>query len=239
MLYTRILENDFIAEDTREENLRKITAISETEKEAEEIIEKELVAKKSEELITKRTWLIIFMGLSSALLGVTIVGFPEIVNLDSSFGDTFYLYIIGSVIAIFISLIFIKIKESQETSDETPKSDSPLDFEREIEKLFIKSKVSINLPIGSDKGYDFIFQGRVKKIIIEVKAWRQRPPNSYIKIVIHQLQQMIDQTEADEALLVTKEPIKISEETLKDKRIKIMSIAELKNLLKEDKSFFT
>lgn len=70
-----------------------------------------------------------------------------------------------------------------------------------------------------------------KKILIEIKYWKHQVPFFAIKYLVHQLQSSILAEKADGAIIVTKSSLKLPHEILKNTKIKIMSLKDLRNYL--------
>jgi len=230
-IYTKIFESDLITKEQREENLEKLTPLFETA-DKPRTTERELELATDSK--TKRYWLMLSMGILTSLIGTFVVSFNEIVNLDSKYVLTVIVpVLLGSLSVILAVLVFQRVKESSESSEDTISSTvrRGIDFEKEVANTLGKLGINHYIPSGRDLGYDFGFEKNGEKILIEVKAWRRRPPLSFLRKTIAYLEDSLSKNNAAEAILLIKDKFDFDKSQFENEKIKIMTLKEFRNYL--------
>jgi len=104
-----------------------------------------------------------------------------------------------------------------------------IEFERDVARLL--QKLGYKFKTGQNYPYDFLIEKGEKKIIIEVKNWSTRVPLSMLKVIIERFNDLTKKEIAQEALIVTPNPIFYPKEILDNRAVKIFSLGELRNYL--------
>ena len=119
-VYTKIFENDLITQEQREENLERLVDLFEEEK-LDSKQEIEIALKSKDKKSKKYINSIIWIGLISSVIGVFFANFDRIVNFDTEYpklDSIIGITLLGSIFAIIIIYIFIRFKDSTESSEE-------------------------------------------------------------------------------------------------------------------------
>ncbi|MGH9776794.1 MAG: hypothetical protein ACRD5I_00125, partial [Candidatus Acidiferrales bacterium] len=83
----------------------------------------------------------------------------------------------------------------------------------------------------SDHPFDFIATVDGRKVVIETKLGGKNMSLPLVQRWIRLLHHAIELTNADEAILVTKEPVDFPKELIRDTRVSIMPLKQLRNYL--------
>jgi uncharacterized membrane protein YeaQ/YmgE (transglycosylase-associated protein family) len=157
-VYTRVFESDLITHEQREEILERLLNLFEEEKQgSKQEVESSLLKDKRK---TKFYSYIIILGLVSSIIGVFLSSFDKIVNLDTDYpklDNILIISLIGSIVTIAIIYLFIKVKDSSESSEDTtinPNIKDYVEFEKEVLKAFTKLKIEYSIPEKKDIGFD-------------------------------------------------------------------------------------
>lgn len=237
-IYTRIFENDLISHVQREENLERLYELFKIEKETKESkgVDDQIYEKSQVKRSKVFNYITLMMGVVSSVIGVLIVSFDKLVNLDFELNSSVILTLIGSMITIIIAYTFLSFKDNQESSEEeTPTTNrfkEKIEFEKEVINVIDKLNVKTTLPPGKDLGFDIIVVVGGKEVAIEIKNWRQRPPFAYIQQVIQRLSTSMEKQKIEKGLIVAKNTFGIAEKIKTDKNISLVDINELKRILK-------
>lgn len=230
ILFTRIVESDFITHGQRDEILKRLspTLIAAEEKPIEEIKIAELAPSKKAAYY-RLLLIIVLAGLASSV-GAILTLVPKYIDTGEIITPASMSVFTASLALILTLYIIFRVKESQEEHSSGKALETAIDFERQVVKLFQKfgSKPVFGAP---DKGYDFFTEVGGKKIIIEVKAWTKHIPPTMIVRVLQQLSNALEKSRAEKAIIVTKERLDLPRYSISDTRIQLMSIRELRNLL--------
>lgn len=235
IIFTRILETDFLNQDQRDNIIHRIYPIL-VEAESEPIEESEYAELKEEKKET--TWKyfisVFFAGIAS-IIGGLISLIPELKNIATNQIQlsTTTLLIVGISFSIIILIIIInKVKELQEKpNDKKTSIQEYLDFEKQIYSILEKHNQAVGASSARDKGYDFVIEKEKGKILIEVKNWSSKVPPIFLKRTIERINDALIKENAKEAIIVTKTPIDYSKNIIGEFPIKIMSLKELRNYL--------
>lgn len=239
-IYTRIFENDLIPQELRDKNIEKLGGLFSEEKKIDKTQDIDLILNKSKSRdkdIKYFNLFAILLGLTSSIIGVLVASSKSIFEQQLSFDNNSLLFsIFGSLIAVTTVYVFIRFKDRQESSDS--KNISPIiefvNFEKEVMELLKKLNASIQLPPDNkDAGFDLGILKDNKKIAIEIKAWRMRPPISIINHTIQRLQNAMNKSGYSKGIIITKEKINIPDKLVTNENIKIITLNELKRYLLE------
>lgn len=235
ILFTRILETDFLNQDQRDQIYHRIYPVL-IDVESKPIEESEIVSLKDErKAVAIKSFISVFLAILASIIGGLVSLIPELKNINSKeilFSST-TLWIVGVSFSILIIIIVInKIKELQEKpNDKKTAIQKYLDFENEVLSILEKHSHFINVTNYRDKGYDFLIEKGKGKIIIEVKNWSKQIPQVILKRTLERINDALKKEEASEAIIVTKVPVEVSQNIIGNSPIKIMSSKEFKNYL--------
>lgn len=228
MVFTRIVESDFVTADSRTEILERLSI---SFAKAEEItVEKTYLLEPIErrQRIYTRT-IIPFMAVITSLIGAitgTLILLPDISKLWTM---TTIIAFIASISVIVFIMFTYRFREHQEDTSVEESIHSARDFEKDIINDIVKRGLLVELADPSS-GYDFTTKVGEKKIIVEVKYGR-RLTMDIIRSAIFRLTHALSTSDAQEAILLTKNPLHVSEELFKDPKIRTMSLREFLNYI--------
>jgi hypothetical protein len=230
-IFTRIIETDFISSDKRNEMLELLAPIftRAEEKPVEETAVIQLASEKQREKV--RTSLSLLMGIVASLLGAFGVFSYSIIESREWMLSTVFITVAISFVVITLILFIYRFREpQQEETTAAGALKSYMDFEHEVGRVLKKAGVKYLLA-GADRGYDFRTEIRGKKILIEVKAWSRRVPLSMLGHLVAQLNRALVAERADEAVIVTKEPVEFPPQILDGTKVMLMTLNELRNYI--------
>jgi len=236
MLFTRVVETDFVTPDQREKILERINPIllSIEQKPPEvELVQAESSVKRS----TFRQWMLSLMAVTTSIIGTLVsISLYRPANLDINYAQVIILVFGVSVAFISTFILLQRIKEKQEEPLSISPNDYGLQFEREVVKIINSLGIGISAPIGQrNRGFDFMVKVGNRKIIIEVKAWSRRPPLVFIRQTLNRLQLALKNTGANEAILVMKEDFGFLD-NIKENNVRIVPLKSLRDYLVSMKS---
>lgn len=237
-IFTRIMETDLIAKEQRDkvvENIEPVLIKSEkepfTEQQALEI------ANRPKRKTSLDSFPIFVIGIFASILGASVSILPDLISKGSAFGELKYTdlaVLMASVIGVYAVSIVLRFKDRQEETsrDVSIKTlDKYFQFEADVLKSIKKISGLTVSGAGVDNKFDFTVNGQNRKIIIEVKAWRQRPPLSLLKRAIDRVEEASRAENADEAFIVIKDKLDIPPSITESETVKIVTLAELKSKL--------
>lgn len=230
ILFTRIVESDFITSDQRNEILERLSPVLVEAEEApvEEIRVAELPSTRKR--LFSRYAILMIMGVFTSIIGALVTLLPELRKTSKLLTPSVFAAFGASLSVIIVIFLIYRLRESQEETSSESAFQSAIDFEQKVgdvlKKLGVTSKLS-----GADSGFDFMTIMGGKKILIEVKAWSHRAPISIIPHLVARLNQSIEAHGADEAIIITKIPVELPPGLLKDTRVRIMSLREFRNYI--------
>ena len=238
-VFTKITQSDFLTLDRRQEALESLSPVfSKVEKAIEEeapIIELARADNVGvDKFIYGRNRLPFLIGFVASVLG-TITVF--IVTTFYEGGTSSIKFIIsafvGSLAIVTVIFLIYRTRESGEESSARDAIQAARDFEQEVINTLTRLRIPIFIAERTS-GVDFIVTLGERKILIEAKAHTRRPPLPYIRRSIEKLNNAIREKDADEGIIVTKESYEIPEDLLKNTRIRIMTLRELRNYMAHD-----
>lgn len=233
VMFTRIIESDFIAPDQRSEILERLSPILVKAEEApvEEIRVAELPSARRQ--LYSRTAITMTMAVFATFVGVLVAVLPRWSETTSFLTPYVFITFTGSLIIIFLISVTYRLRESQEETSSSKAIQSVIsarNFEREVGRTLKKMGAKSELA-GPSSGFDFMAMIDGKKILIEVKSWPHRVPMAMFRQLVARLSQAIEATGADEAIVVTKTPVEFPANLIEDTRIRIMPLEELRNYI--------
>lgn len=236
-LYTRIFENDLISKDEREANLERFESHYEKEKKVSKP-ELEISYGKTKDKNRKFfNIVVLLLGVISSIVGVSLVFFDKLSSFKLD--DKFNLSIIGtmaaSLISVYVVYIFLRFKDSQESSEESsgPKKSiiEYVKFEKDIQNQFKKLNVEYEIPSRPDSGFDLIANIKGEKTAIEIRSWKKRPPLSFIRRLIARMNIEMKQNGIPKGIIIVRNSFDLGENFRLTDNIQIMTISDLKKLL--------
>ena len=239
MIFTRIIENDFITAKQRSKILERISPPFE---EAEESpIEEARVSElppPQEDLYTRT-----LIPLAGALVAsVAGAAFPLYLFLspnaeDSTsraFAPVLIVFAIGLALTIGIFLMF-RLREWQEEPSAVSAARSTDNLEREVAEAVVESSAELILA-RPNASFDFeaVVDGR--KILLEVKGWNGPIPVSLIRHTAEVLSQAVKAQGATEGIIVTRARARLylPQAALRDQQLRFMTVRELRDYLAHD-----
>lgn len=230
-VYTRIVESDLIPTDQREDILGRILPVL-AESEASPIGEEEArSAMASRFLHTSTVLLAVLAGVASVVGGMVSV-LPEIARASSHLREL----VVPALATIFASLgilsamiVFYRFRTSQESAGtKAGEVQRYVGFEFEVARALHKLGVTVRRAAPRD-GADFILELPDKRILIEVKVWKQPMPSRIVTDLAERLTSSVQRTEATEAVVITPEPLSYSVPLPRESKIKFMTLPELRS----------
>lgn len=235
ILFTRIIESDFIATSQRNEILKRLTPalVKAEEVPVEEISVAQLPSLRKR--LYSRIIIPLITALFASIVGTLVTLLPELSETTKLLTPSVFVVFGVSLILIMIIFVIYRLEESQQEISSESALQSAIDFEQEVagvlKKLGITSKLS-----RPDSGFDFMTMMGGKKILVEVKSWSHRAPISIIQHLVATLTEAIKAYGADEAIIITKAPVGVPPDLLKDTGIRIMSLREFRNYMVHGKA---
>jgi hypothetical protein len=229
-LFARIFESDFINTDQRNEILKRLSPILLKAEEApmEEIRAAELPSR--EKRLYSRTYISVTMAVLAAIAGTLVAFLPELGEATKLLIPSVIAAFVMSLAIIIMIVLVYRRRESQEETSSESAFQSALDFEREVSGVLNKLGATSKLS-RPGTGFDFMTMVSGKKILIEVKAWSRPASIAIIRHLVAKLSQAIRAHGADEAIIVTKAPVDLPPDLLKDTSVRIMSLREFRNYM--------
>jgi hypothetical protein len=239
-IYTRVVENDFILADRRQElieRLDKLIASIEKGESTEEDSKPPEV--RSGRLLSQASTLGI-MGVAVTLFGTFLSMLPQlspdtIITKAKAYSSitSALITFMASALAVLITYIYYRQRDPQ---PEPSKGDASLQyglFEREVAKLFKRHELRSIAPQHSDASYDWkITTKGGHTMLIEAKLWPPKVPAFMSLPLVHRLTEALKREDASEAIIITKGQVSVPARVLESKEIRIMSIEEFKDYLK-------
>lgn len=235
-VYTRIFESDLITQEQREGNLKRLIDIFEKEKlDSNQKIELALKreSKKSKNYVNSLIWL----GLISSVIGVFLSNFNTIVNFDTEYpklDSIIGITLLGSISGIIITYIFIRFKDSTESSEEVNTNrnfKNQTEFEEAVLKVFKKNNIGILMSGDMDSGIDFTANIKGKKNAIIIKYWTQRPPIAFVNKILHTFSENLKKHNIEEGIIIAPKAYNLSNRIANQDNIRLMEISELKRIV--------
>lgn len=229
-VFTRIIESDFITPDQRSEIVERLSPVLVKAEQApvEEILVAELPSLRKQ--VYSRTVIPLIMGILASIVGalVTVLSnFPDTIKLAP---EPWFTTFVASFAVITLVFLIYRLRESQEEISSKNALQSAIDFQQEVGRVLKRTRARSELA-GPDSGFDFMVTMGEKKILIDVKAWSRRAPISIIRNLVARLSEAIKAHGANEGIIITKAPVELPPNSLKNTRVRIMSLRELRNYI--------
>ena len=236
MVFTKLTESDFLTQDRRNEVLDRLSPVfvkvEKAIKEEAPIIESPRAGKPIFAGIYARNRLSFVIGLFASLFGAAMVAIIA-TEADVFSITSIILAFVGSLVLISMIFSVYRARESGEESSARDAIQAARDFEQEVINTLTRLRIPVFIAERTS-GVDFIVTLGERRVLIEAKAHTRRPPLSYIRRSIERLNNAIREKNADEGIIVTKESYEIPEDLLKNTRIRIMTLRELRNYMAHD-----
>lgn len=235
ILFARIIESDFITPSQRNEIIKWLSPAL---VKAEEVPVEEIRVAKLPYLrkrLYSRNIILAIIAIFTSIIGTLFTLLPELYKTTKWLTPSVLVVFGVSFTVIIITVLIFRFKESQQETSSESAFQSGIDFEQEVigvlKKLGITSKLS-----QPYSGFDFMTMMEGKKILIEIKTWSNLAPISIIQHLVSKLRESIKAYNADEAIIITKAPVKLPLDLLKDTSIRIMSLREFRNYMVHGKT---
>jgi hypothetical protein len=229
-VYTRIIESDLIPADQRHVVLnRVIPALAEAE------------ARPSDEEATtgtgrdtKKQLAISLMAIMASVTGALFSVLPEVVNLDTAFPSLFKTVTftaIASLAAISLWVVVNRVRASQEDLPTQGRDvNQYIEFEREVARTMRSAGYRL-FAVPPGRSGDFLVESNGRKILVEVKLWPRRVPAQVIAGLADRVRQSANELGADEAIIVTRNPILEEAQSMQTPGVELLSLKHLKPYL--------
>jgi hypothetical protein len=224
VVYTQVVENDFISPDLRKEIVGRISPLFEKLNKAEE---------QEPEPAKGAFFVPALLAISSSALGAAIAVLPRFRStaLGSKSAIELVVFTGGASFAIIVTfLLFKRLRDEQE---ETPPRNTMLRSALEFESAVASTIRKIGLPVVRapiQSGYDFqVVTKTGTKVLVETKAWAGRVPISLVLSVVGRLSGLVAKEGAKEALLVVRRPLDLPTGIVGDAPVRILSLREMRN----------
>jgi len=177
------------------------------------------------------------MALVASILGGFVTLLPKIGMMKMDFGNL--VSALTATVAVSLGIIsalylFYRLRESQQevtVSSSSSALEQAISFEREVAKAIEKKGLKLRPAGPRDRGYDFAIEHNGKKVLIEVKAWTRPMPIGLLSKTVDVLDKTVQIENAEEGIIVTKTPVDLKNIDLPGKKIRIMTLRELRNYL--------
>lgn len=239
-VFTRIIESDFIASSQREETLTRLESVIQEAEDAG--VEVEEAGKSSSTFQrTMPSVLVTALALTASLSGALVVSLPairQIGGLQMEIASTILASMVGSLAIIGTFLVFLRLRDTQQ---EEPSKQSTIDryaqFEKDVAQVLSRLRLQRHpVPADSKEG-DFLVSIGQDRILMEVKIWIRPRPTFLLKRLVDSVNKSLKSAEATEAIIVTRDPIRIAdEELLIGKKVQILTLDQLRSYLIQKKS---
>lgn len=228
--FTRINESDFITPDQRNEILTRLSSVLLKAEEApvEEIRVAELSSLRKQAY--SNIFIPLIIGIFASISGALVAFLPKLSDTTKLLTPPVFGVFVASFTVIIVIFLTYRVRESQEETSSKSALQSAIDFEQEVGRVLRRTGVTSELARPTSR-FDFMLTIGEKKILIEVKAWSRRAPISIIRNLVARLSQAIKVHGADEAIIITKAPVELPPGSLKNTRVRIMSLRELRNYI--------
>ena len=233
-VFTRITESDFMTQDRRNEVLERLSPVfTRVEKASEDGI-RTMELPRAEKRIYARTTPAFIIGISASLLGAVVVIIISLLFEAGTFPTmSIIIAFVGSLALIGGIFTIYRLREAAEEPSARSALQSAMDFEQEVIDTLRKLRVPVFIAERTS-GFDLITTLGERRVLIEVKAYTRRPPLSYLRNTIERLNRAIQTKNADEGIIVTKSSFELPHDFLKNTKIRIMTLRELRNYLAHD-----
>jgi hypothetical protein len=237
IIFARIIESDFVITSQRNEIIEWLSSalIKAEEIPVEDISMAELPSPR--ERLYSINIIPGIMALFASIIGVLITLLPGLSKTTKFLTPSMLLVFAISFIVITIISLFSRFKESQQEISSGTALQSTIDFEQEVAGVLRKLGLEITSEFGElDRGFDFMIMMGGKKILLEVKSWSSGAPISIIRHLVVKLREASKAYGANEAIIITKTPVELHPDLLKDTGIRIMSLREFRNYVVHGKA---
>jgi Restriction endonuclease len=231
IVYTRLVENDFISPDTRRQIVEQLSPLLERMSVSEEP-ESEPVGESF-----ARAALPLFLGIITSALGAVVAVFPKFRSIALGRKDELEVILVtaGVSFSIIVAyLLFNRLRDAQE--ENLPRSASSImkeaaDFESAVARVIKRSGFAVERP-QVQSGYDWQVTNKAgDKVLVETKTWPSRVPIAMVRQMVERLTNLVAKEGAKEAILVLRSPAHLPEGLVKDVPVRILSFRELRDYL--------
>ncbi len=233
-IYTRIFENDLISQENRDENIERLSVLF--------VVDKKQIGQdfentfqngkdKSKKLFNSLTF---SLAIISTIVGALSVSISSLDSLDKFLNSNVIYTILGSLVAIIATYLFLKLKDTQESSEDFQLPKNPfrdhVKFEREVILQLKRLNIVTIIPNGKDDSFDLIAIINGEKVAIEIKYWKMRPPFSFIRQVLLKFKSAMEKEKISRGLVVTNDKFGLDAKLKFEDNIDIIDIKDLRNL---------
>lgn len=231
IVYTRLVENDFISPDTRKQIVERLGPILErmnvSEEQESEPVEENFA----------RAALPLLLAITTSAVGAAIAVLPKLRSIALGRKDVLEVISVTAGVSfgiIVTYLLFNRLRDAQE--ENLPRSASSIlkeaaDFESAVARAIKKSGFAVERP-RTQSGYDWRVTTKTgDKVLVETKTWPSRVPMAIVRQMVERLTHLVAKEGAKEAVLVLRSPMHLPEGLVGDAPVKILSFRELRDYL--------
>jgi hypothetical protein len=231
IVYTRLVENDFISPDTRRQIVERLNPV----------LEKLSVSEEQEsepvEGAFARAALPLLLAISTSVLGAAIAVLPKFRSIALSRKDELEVVLATAGVSFAIMLgylLFNRLRDEQE--ENLPRSPSSIwrdaaEFESAVARAIRRSGFSVERA-RVQSGYDWQVTTKAgAKVLVETKIWPSKVPMTMVRQLVDRLTSIVAKEGAKEAILVVRSPLQLSGDPVGDAPVKILSLRDLRDYL--------
>lgn len=235
VLFTRILETDFITQEQRTEILGRLNPLL-VEAEQAPIGEAALHdVEVSRRRLLQRTLTSAALALVTSVAGSLIAFLPNLRDLGDRARELLPALVatVGASLGVIGTWLAIaRLRESQEDRDSKVSAvEDAIQFEQEVLKTLAGLGLKPVIPGRQDRGYDLMITHGGGKILVEIKSWRRPVPMELFERVAETLVDAVRRQEASEGIVVSRTPLRETGTLMGPLPIRFMSLREFRNYL--------
>lgn len=230
-VYTRVVESDLIPTDQREDILKRIVPAL-TDAETGPVNEGTTRSASLPRILSTSTALLGALAAAASLVGGIVTVLPDLGSQPTKVREIIFpalATVVASLAILSVMIAVYRLRASQEAVEtKAGEVNRYLGFEAEVYRLLrrLGAKVSRGSPA---EGIDFILDLPDKRVLVEVKAWRQAMPPRLLAELAERLRASLQRSEAAEAIIVTPEPVREPVPLPPGSPIRFLTINELRN----------
>lgn len=238
IVFTRILETDFLPQDKRDEILTRLSPVVEKAARSPETDGFLETAPSVAGRIgaDAARWSILLLGVAASVLGALVTALPSITafKLDLlNLVPVMIVPLVVSVVAVTALAFFLQFRDSQEKTAEANPASQSIKFERAVADVIAATGIRIQTE-EPRSDYDFAVSLDGKKIFIEAKYWRRPMPLRLVAQLARRLEKAVKSENASEAIIVTPSSLKIPHEVIVP-GVRLMGLDDLRKYLSQAK----
>ncbi|MYG00375.1 hypothetical protein F4212_14770 [Candidatus Poribacteria bacterium] len=244
IIYTRIVESDFILLEQRQQILDRVS-------DAIEVAEQQPTLEQTADQIDSQqrsgfyatSFSMVAAAVAASLIGAVFTILPdinEIVRNVDKFSSTLPLTIATALMSLvtmsFISVVYGIRERQQEEPNKASPMENYLAFEKEVFRAIKKSRTSIIQGPVDEVGhreYDFLVELSGELVLVEVKNWTRNMPPSLIGRTFEKLKKALEDVNASYAVIVVRKLTNTRSIFPNNERVKVMTLEEFRKHLSQ------